>query len=38
MLEIVAPGLTYLDFMKKNCPENTKLEDFCIEAGSFFKY
>lgn len=24
--------------MKKNCPEGTKLEDFCIQAGQYFEF
>ncbi|CAD8046819.1 unnamed protein product [Paramecium sonneborni] len=37
-LEQVAAGLANLEFMKRNCPEGTKLEDFCVHAGQYFEF
>ncbi|CAK72595.1 unnamed protein product (macronuclear) [Paramecium tetraurelia] len=37
-LEQVAPGLASLEFMKRNCPERTKLEEFCIQSGQYFEF
>ncbi|CAD8145898.1 unnamed protein product [Paramecium pentaurelia] len=37
-LEQVTPGLATLEFMKRNCPEGTKLEDFCIQSGQYFEF
>ncbi|CAD8136579.1 unnamed protein product [Paramecium octaurelia] len=37
-LEQIAPGLASLEFMKRNCPERTKLEEFCIQSGQYFEF
>ncbi|CAD8099104.1 unnamed protein product [Paramecium primaurelia] len=38
LLEEIAPMMSQIEFLKKNCPEGTKIEEFAAQACSYFKY